>query len=113
MGDCKKALEYFLELLKVKEKIGNKRHIATALSNIGDTHEKMGNYHQAKRDYKRALQYYKLYSEVMDTIQGVSMKIRNYKPIDLDVCRSLWVEMVQRHLLNFSFLSIDILPDFL
>jgi GNAT superfamily N-acetyltransferase len=25
------------------------------------------------------------------------MKIRNYKPIDLDVCRSLWAEMVQQH----------------
>ena len=25
------------------------------------------------------------------------MRIRNYKDSDLDVCRSLWAEMVQRH----------------
>ena len=56
-GDYKKAIEYNLTALQIKEKTGDKKAIAYSLNNIALVYDEMGEHRQALNFYKKAERY--------------------------------------------------------
>ncbi len=79
-GSWVRALNYFLQALKLKEELGDQQGMAALLSNIGVVHGKLNDEERALRYHLRAVRYFQLAKDR----QGLAYSYNNIGVIYMD-----------------------------